>query len=301
MEGLKHRLVATSAFLALAAGTAFAIGPANIIVTAEAPKGSTAPAITGHDVIARVDNQPATVTDWHAVRSDPGGLELWIMIDDGTDSRIGSQFGDIRDFIRQQPAQTKVAIGYLRNGSVQAVQKPTADHEAAAKALRLPTAIPGISASPYIALADFLHKLPIAPAHPREVVLISSGVDPYYGPGPENPYLQNAIQDSQKAGVPVYSIYFSGAGHAGHSYWQINWGQNDLSKLSDETGGEFYWEGNSDPVALKPFFDDLNRRLAEQYVMSLDIAKARSGFERLRLHTETPRITLVAPAQIHTP
>jgi hypothetical protein len=100
--------------------------------------------------------------------------------------------------------------------------------------------------------------------------------------------------------VPVSSIYFSSAGHAGHSYWRINWGQNDLSQLSDETGGEFYWEGNSNPVALKPYLDRLNRRIAEQYVMALDLSQARSGFERLRLQTETPHVTLVGPSQIHT-
>jgi hypothetical protein len=223
------------------------------------------------------------------------------MIDDGTDSRIGTQFNDIKAFIRQQPRTVKVAIGYLRNGSVVTAQKPTSDLEAAVKAIRLPYGIPGISASPYIALADFLHKLPAAPAQPREIVLISSGVDPYYGPGPQNPYLQTAFNDAQKAGVPVYTIYYSGAGHAGHSYWQITWGQNDLSELSEETGAEFYWQGNSNPVALQPFFDDINRRYAGQYVMKLEIPKVHSGFERLRLRTESPHVTLVGPSQVYAP
>jgi len=294
-----NRHVVTVALLALAAGSAFANGRP-IIVTAEVPKDSASPALTGHDVIARVDKQVATVTQWHALRDDPSGLELWILIDDGTDSQIGNQFGDLRDFIRQQAPKTKVALGYLRNGSVQTVQKPSTDHEAAARALRLPSGIAGISASPYISLSDFIHHLPASPLQPREILLISSGVDPYYGPGPQNPYLETAIRDSQKAGVPVSSIYFSSAGHAGHSYWRINWGQNDLSQLSDETGGEFYWEGNSNPVALKPYLDRLNRRIAEQYVMALDLSQARSGFERLRLQTETPHVTLVGPSQIHT-
>jgi hypothetical protein len=297
MISIKQYITTTAALLSLAC----AVQAAPIIVTAEAPKGSSAPALTGSDIIARADNQPASVASWHALRTDPAGVELWIMIDDGTDSRIGVQFDDIRNFIRQQPPQTKVAIGYLRNGSVQAAQKPTTDHEAALKAIRLPTGIPGISASPYIALADFLHKLPTASQQPREILLVSSGIDPYYGPGPENPYLQNAIHDAQKAGVPVFTLYFSSAGHAGHSYWQINWGQNDLSQLSDETGGEFYWEGNSNPVAFKPFLDDLNRRFSEQYVMTLDIAKTRAGFARLRLRTEFPHITLVGPSQVYAP
>ncbi len=301
MTGIKHHIVVAATILSLAASSAFAVESSSVIVTAKAPKDAPAPVVTGHDVIARISNQVGTVTDWHALRDDPAGLELWIMIDDGTTSRIGVQFNDIREFIRQQSPSTKVAIGYLQNGSVRPVQKPTADHEAAAKALRLPTSIPGISASPYIALSDFLHKLPIAPVQPREIVFISSGIDPYYGPLPQNPYLESAIRDAQKAGVPVYSIYYSGDGRAGRSYRQVNWGQNDLSELSEETGGEFYWQGTSNPVALKPFFEDLNRRLAAQYVMRVDSAKPRPGFDRLRLNTESPQIKLVGPTQIYTP
>jgi hypothetical protein len=289
-----------AAILALST-TAYAAESASIIVTAEAPKSAPAPTITLHDVLARVNNEPSSVAVWHPLRDDPAGLELWLMIDDGTDSRIGTQFNDIKAFIRQQPPPVKVGIGYLRNGSVVTTLKPTTDREAAVKAIRLPEGIAGISASPYIALADFLHKLPTAPAQPREVVLISSGVDPYYGPGPQNPYLENAFHDAQKLGVPVYTIYYSSAGHAGHSFRLINWGQNDLSELSEATGGEFYWQGNSDPVALQPFFDDINRRFGEQYVMSLELPNLHRGFERLHLRVETPQVSLVGPTQIYVP
>jgi hypothetical protein len=297
--GPKSQLLSAATLLSLAAASAFAITSNPVIVTVQAPKDAPAPAITAHDVVARVDNKPAAIAGWHALAEDPAGLELWIMIDEGTDTRIGVQFEDIRNFIRQQPPAAKVAIGYVRNGSVYAVQKPTTDHEAAAKAIRLPEAIPGISASPYIAIADFLHKLPRAP-QPREIVLISSGIDPYYGPGPENPYLLNAMHDAQKAGVPVFSIYFASAGSLGRRYWNVNWGQNDLSELSEGTGGRLYWEGDHNPVSLKPFFDDVNHRIAEQYVMRLDVPGTHSGFDSLRLHSESPQITLVGPTQIYT-
>lgn len=300
MTSIKISVIAAG-LLTLAAGGTAAIGGGFIIATAETQAGSAPASLTGHDVIARVNNQPATVTSARALMQNPEGLELWILIDDGINSGVGVQFNDIREFIRQQPQQTKVAIGYLRNGTVETVQKPTADHAAAVKAIRLPTSIPGISASPYIALSDFLHSLPKAPVQPREVVLVSSGIDPYYGPGPENPYLLNAIQDSQKAGVPVCSIYFSSAGRAGHSYRAIEWGQNDLSELSSETGGRFYWEGDNNPVAFKPFFDDLNHRMSEQYLLTLDIPQTKSGFQRLQLKTESPGVKLTSPSQIYVP
>ena len=271
-----------------------------MIVTAEAPNHAAAPVITLHDVLARVDNQTANVGVWHPLRDDPAGLELWLMIDEGTDSRIGTQFNDIKTFIRQQPANVKVAVGYLRNGSVYTSQKPTTDREAAVKAIRLPEGLPGISGSPYIALSDFLHHLPATPAQPREIVLISSGIDPYYGPGPQNPYLETAFHDAQKLGVPVYTIYYASAGHGGHSFRLIEWGQNDLSELSEATGGEFYWEGNHDPVSLQPYFNAIMRRYGEQYVMTLDLpATLHHGFDRLQLHAENGGVSLVAPTQVY--
>jgi hypothetical protein len=269
------------------AGSAFCVSSTPVVVTADATLG-------GHDVVARVNNQAATVASWRAVKD----VELWILIDDGTSSVLGVQLRDLQDFIRREPAEIKIGIGYLRNGTVQKVQAATGDREAAAKALRLPTGIPGISGSPYIALADFLHHLPAATL-PREVVLISSGIDPYYGPGPENPYLLNAIHDSQKQGVPIYSIYFSGAGRASHSYRQIDWGQNDLSELSEETGGVFYWEGTANPVALQPFLKDIGKRLGEQYIMEVETTGGHSGFESLGLKTEGQPAKLTGPREVY--
>jgi hypothetical protein len=133
---------------------------------------------------------------------------------------------------------------------VQVEQKPTADHALAAKTIRLPLGQPGISASPYLALIDLIQKWPRAD-QAREVLMVTSGIDPDYGPGPSNPYLDRAIETAQREGVVVHSIYFSTAGHFGHSLWQINWGQNYLLQLSEETGGEFFWLGTSKPSVLR--------------------------------------------------
>jgi len=295
----KQLILTSTAFLALAVGSASAVTMSSVIVTAEASKSAPAPLITQQDVVAQVSKHPAEVATWHLLRDDPAGLELWIMIDDGTNSNVGIQFNDIKAFIRQQPREVKVAVGYLRNGSVMVAQAPSTDREAAVKAVRLPIAMPGISASPYIAVADFLHKLPAVPFQPREIVLISSGIDPYYGPGPQNPYLESAFNDAQKAGVPIYTIYYSSAGRSGRAFRQVNWGQNDLSELSEATGGKFFWQGNMNPVSLQPYFDEINRRYAGQYVMRLDVANVHHGFERLQLHTESSNVKLVGPLQVY--
>lgn len=56
------------------------------------------------------------VTAWTPVR-DAGG-QLWILIDDGADSTIGTQFGDLRKFIQALPANIETGLGYMRNGGV---------------------------------------------------------------------------------------------------------------------------------------------------------------------------------------
>ena len=90
----------------------------------------------------------------------------------------------------------------------------------------------------------------------------SDGIDRYYGSGPSDPYVDTAIEQAQRAGITIYSIYSLGVGHYGHSFWRLNWGQNYLSQLSDETGGESYYLCFRLAVSFVPYLDDLTRRLA---------------------------------------
>jgi hypothetical protein len=173
--------------------------PLRIVVTVEGQKDAAPPNLARNDILVYLDNERMRVTDWTPVQNDRTGLQLWLLIDDGTDTALGTQFEDLRRFVLEQPSSTQVGIGYLRNGTVQVEQKPTADHALAAKAIRLPLGLPGISASPYLALIDLIQKWPSAD-QAREVLMITSGIDPDYGPGPSNPYLDRAINAAQRAG-----------------------------------------------------------------------------------------------------
>ncbi len=271
--------------------------PTRVVVTVEASKDATPPSLTKDDVMVYLDNQRMRVTDWTPIQDDPAGLELWLLIDDGADSALGTEFEELHKFVLEQPATTKVGIGYLRNGSVDALQKPTTDHAAAAKAIRLPLGQPGASASPYLALTDLIKKWPVG-QQAREVVMITSGVDPDNGPGPSNLYLDQAIAAAQRAGVVVNAIYFQSAGHFGHSRWQINWGQNYLSQLTEETGGEFFWLGDSNPVSFAPYFKELNQHFNNQHLLTF-VAQGKPGQARLKLKTEVPHVTLLGPSNIN--
>ena len=185
----------------------------------------------------------------------------------------------------------------MRNATAQIAQNFTTDHALAAKAIRLPLGQAGASASPYLALIDLIQKWP-ADEHAHEVVMVTSGIDPDNGPGPVNPYLDHAIAVAQRAGVVVNSIYYNSAGHFGHSYWQINWGQNYLSQLAEETGGEFFWLGNSNPVSFAPYLKELNQHFSSQHVLTF-LAQGKPGQTRLKLKTEVQGVTLVGPAKIY--
>ncbi len=271
--------------------------PVRMIVTVETSHGATPPKLTAGDILVQENNARARATAWSPVSA--AGVQLWVLLDDSADSTIGNQFGDLRAFIAAQPPWMQIGLGYLRNGTVLTAQSPTTDHGAVAKAIRLPLGEPGISASPYTSLTDLIHKWPPT-ERAREILMITSGIDLLYGPGPENPYLLRAIADAQRAGVVVTSIYFGTTGHAGHSYWQMNWGQNDLSQLADETGGEFYWQGLSNPVALAPYLDAFTRRLNNQFLVTF-MAKSgpKAGLEPVKVRTEIPHVSLVAAAKAY--
>jgi len=274
--------------------------PVRVVVTVEGKKDAAPPNLTRDDVLVFVDNQRMRVTGWTPVQNDRIGLQLWLLIDDGTDTSLGTQLEDLRRFVLEQSSITRVGIGYLRNGTVQVEQQPTADHALAAKAIRLPLGLPGISASPYLALIDLIQKSPAA-GQAREVLMITSGIDPNYGPGPSNPYLERAIDAAQRAGMVVHSIYFSSAGHSGHSLWQINWGQNYLSQLAEETGGEFFWLGTSNPVSFAPYLNELNQHFRGQHVLTFLANQGNSGYRRVKLKSEVPHVTLVGPSKVYVP
>ena len=100
--------------------------------------------------------------------------------------------------------------------------------------------------------------------------MVTDGVDRYSGGrfDPEDPYVQAAISDAQKAGVIVYSIYYRGAGRFDRNWLVTDGGQNYLTQVSDSTGGKVYLEGFGNPVSFAPFLSDIQRKLQNQYELT---------------------------------
>jgi hypothetical protein len=278
--------------------------PAQMLVSVEPKKGSEIPAISQRDIIVHQGRDVRPVTDWIPAAANYGGLELAILIDDGTGSNVALQLNDIRKFIQEQGPATKVATGYMQNGRVVTTQKFTTDHEAAAKSLRLPLGYYGASASPYTALSDFIKHWPADPSTPRrEVLMVTPGIDPLYLGTFPDPYVDAAVEDAQCAGVVVYSIYAPGAGHYGHSHWLDYWGQNFLAQLSEETGGEaYYFLGTQGAVSFAPYLDKLNRQLSNQFLLKFAAEPAaKQSRERVTITSEIHSVDFVHADRVCVP
>ena len=274
--------------------------PVRVVVTVEARHGKEIPVINREDVMVHQGRDRAQVTGWLPLQGDHAGLELFLLIDDASDMSLGSQLDDLRRFINAQPATTAISVGYMRNGTVDIVQNLTTDHASAAKALRLPLGSVGAYASPYLSVVDLIKRWPESPVR-REILMISNGIDPLGG-GPSNPYLDSAIEQAQRDRVLIYTIYATGVGHLGHSFWRFNWGQNNLSRLADETGGEAYFQGFGTPIAFAPYLEDFTNKLDHQYLLTF-LAKTgkKAGFQRVKLQTEVPNADLVVPDRVYVP
>jgi hypothetical protein len=275
---------------------------ARMVVTAVASKGSDVPAISRDDVMVREGKDRDKVLDWVAATGDHAGLEFFLMIDDSAGENVGSQLEDLRKFILAQPASTKVGVAYMQNGNALVLQEPTADHQQAAKTLRLPTGVPGVNASPYFSLSDLIKRWPASPNR-REVLMITSGVDAYWSNGPDDPYVSSAIDDAQRAGVIVFSIYNPGAGHFGQSFYRGWYGQMFLSQVSERTGGESYYTNFSGPaVSFSPYLNQLAERLLHQYWLAFaPKPRKKAGLQAVKVMTEVPNAELVAADRVWVP
>jgi hypothetical protein len=225
------------------------------------------------------------------------------LLDDGSGLNLGSQLDVLSKFITAQPASTLIGVAYMQNGAAKVGQSPTSDHALAAKALRLPLGIGGVNASPYFSLSDLIKRWPET-SNRREVLLVSDGIDRYYGTADlQDPYLDAAIDEALRGGIVVYAIYTPGAGHFGHSYWQNYWGQTYLSRVAEETGGESYYIGfTGGPVSFDPYLEDMRRHLDHQYwVTFIPKPQKKNGWQRIKVTTEVSNAELVSPQKVYVP
>lgn len=274
---------------------------AEMVVTAVKGPGQARPGtLEPGELTVLQGRTPAPVLNLQRLSSDLADTQLFVFLDDSTRSTsLGIQIPELKSFLKSLPAGTQVAVGYMRNGSFALAQAFTTDHEKAARAVRLPDALPGENGSPYFALEDLVKRWPSnAPAGRKAVLMLTDGVDRYYTPAiMEDPYLESATRHALKHGVMVYSIYLRGAGLYGRGLWLTTVAQSRLLEVSEDTGGYAYFQDMTDPVTISPFLSDLQQRLQNQYRVT--IAPKGTGVQRVKYRTELPGVKVEGPARIY--
>ncbi|MFI5094613.1 MAG: hypothetical protein ACHQIK_14330, partial [Candidatus Acidiferrales bacterium] len=194
------------------------------------------------------------------------------------------------------------AVAYARNGSALVAQDFTKDHALAAKALRLPLGNAGAFTSPYLALQDWIKRWPDSMER-KSIMLFSSGIDYFRGGfDPIDPDLDTTVEHAQKKNINIWSIYVPDAGHIGRRPFRAFNAQSNLSRLSEETGAEAYYLGLDMPVTLKPYFDEIQRHLDNQYLLTFVGDGGKKGkFETVRTVTEVPNVQIMTPSAVYLP
>ncbi len=275
--------------------------PTRIVVTLEPRRGKTIPPVEKEDILVRQGNDKRPVQELTPLANSD--TQVMLLIDDSARSSFGTEIQTLKQFVTSLPPNFDVAVAYMRNGMAQVTQNFTRDHAAAANGIRLPVGPGGADVSPYDSLTDAVKKWPVSGAQRKEVLMISSGIEAlsggYY---PDNPYVNAGILSAIKAGVVVYTIYSPSVGHAGHSLWRTTWGQNFLSQLSDETGGESYYIGFGSPVSFQPFLQQFLDAQKYQYSL-LFVAKPekKSGLQPIRVTIENKDASIAAPDKVFVP
>jgi hypothetical protein len=272
--------------------------PVHMVVTVKPHRGAQVSAVAGEDVRVFQGKSENKVTSWVPLQGDRAGLELFILIDDTSRDSLSLQFRTLEKFIEDQPPSTAIGIGYMRNGTVFTTQELTKDHALAAKALRLPIGASAGFTSPYLAISDLMKRWPVSQDR-REILMITSGIDPLGGGFSNdpytNPYLDAAVDRAERGGFIVYSIYSPAVGRASRGLFRTEFAQAGLDLLAQKTGGETYYLAFGSPVDITPYLDDVSFRLKHQYELTF-LAKAskKPALEPVKLKTELPNTGLIS-------
>jgi hypothetical protein len=265
-------------------------------------EAEAAPNVTQQDLQSvKVNGKQVKVTNWESLKGTQNNVELVLLIDNSARSSLGRQTQEIEQFVRSLPPNIKVGIAYMENGRAVFAGPLSADHEQVLRALHLPGGGTGTDSSPYFCLSDLAKRWPTQDRGARrEVVMVTDGVDNYERRlDLDDPYVQAAIADSVRAGLVVYSIYWKNQGRQDNTAIADNAGQSLLAEVTQATGGKNFWQGSGNPVSFQPYFDELTRRLRNQYELGFTAPlKGKPEVDTFKLKLTAPGADVDAPQQV---
>jgi len=274
-------------------------GNATFTVTAVGKKDADVSNIPKDDVQLFQGKDRKQIGDWK--KGDE--LFLAILIDDSIETTAGGQWDYLREFIMAQPPSTAIMIGYITDNGTRVLQDFTPDHALAAKALRLPIGLGSIGSSPYLGTMDLLKRWPKTGPR-RSVILISSGIDFFRGTGfgPFSPDLDPLISRAERQNTNIWTIYYPSAGHRGRSFFRSNNAQNNLDKLSQDTGAESYFLGTESPVSIKPYLEEIAAHLNNQYLLTFAGDGGKKGkYAGMKVKAGLKDVEFFTPASVFIP
>jgi hypothetical protein len=277
-------------------------GQGRVVVTVMPKHAGDAPVtISQQDLKLAVSGRASSVTGWEPLRGPEDSLELVVLIDNSARTTLGKQLDDIEHFIEGLPPNAKSVIGYMDYGRAGLTGPLSADHAEVLRGLRMPQGVAHSIGGAYVCLSDLAKNWPSRDAKARrEVVIVSDGIGGLSsGFMQTDPYLQAAINDSVRAGLVVYSIFWGNRVGSDRPSIAAVAGQGLLNQLSEATGGNSYQMGNGNPVSFQPYFKDLTRRLQNQYRLSFAAGlKNEPEIASLKLKIKVPGTEIDSPTQV---
>ena len=185
-------------------------------------------------------------------------VNLAILFQDDLVSHVSNELKITREFIQSLPQGSEVMVGYIRSGSLQVRQPFTRDLGKAAGSLRILVSSASVSPfNPYVEVLEALKKFESTNKNPNVVLLISDGLDVSRGFDAASVLnsidLSRAIEEAKRREVSIFSFYAPSVGLTRRNFLAASWGQSSLNRISHETGGKAFFQGN-DPVTFNSYF-----------------------------------------------
>jgi VWFA-related protein len=233
-------------------------------------------------------------------QAESAPLYLSVFVQDDLVPPAGNEIGALADFIRHLPKGTNVMVGYLRVGALQIRQKFTTDLERAAKSLRIPGGTPAVGPyNPYASIVEGLKRYQSQPVGRRAVLVVTDGLDLSHGVessvASQSTDLQRAINDAERRGVAVYSIYTPTV-YTERNQSLVNNAQGALERLSQETGGKAFFQGLNAPISYDPFLRELSATLDQQIALTYLSTHESKSFHKIKIVTTLEGARLAYPS-----
>ncbi len=250
------------------------------------------------DLHLKEDKDDQVILSIRSVTNTP--LSLAVLIQDDLTSEANLKLDELRKYIRELPAGSRVMVGYLRSGTIQIRQKFTEDLEKAAKSLRIVTGSSTVApSSPYYQVEEALKRFDALPSGRRAILLVSDGLDTSRGVESSTPTqsldLDRAILRAQRKSVAVYSFYSPTNATNNNNSILVSNGQGSLNRLSEETGGRAFFQGTIAPISFEPFFKDLTRLLDRQFALTYLSTHLDRGYHKIQITSTNPEVKIEHP------